>query len=93
MASTNAAFVIVPGTDSGIQLPDPQSGINDFHSYPSRECPTRMRIGLGTIRPAADVGLTRARSSMIFTGSPRLLHIVSTPSPSSRGVTAYRDAA
>jgi hypothetical protein len=34
MPSTSANFIIVPGTDSTISLPDPQSGINDFHSSP-----------------------------------------------------------
>jgi len=33
--------------------------------------------------PPADVGLI-GRVAMIFTGSPRLLHTVSTPSPSAR---------
>ena len=44
-----------------------------------------VKIGLRTTRPTADAGLIRARSTMAFIGSPRLLHIVSMPSPSSRG--------
>jgi hypothetical protein len=42
--------------------------------------PRAVRLGLRTTRPAADAGLMRGRSDMIFTRSPRLLHIVCTPS-------------